>query len=65
LEQHTLNEEFIKKSIKESKIYQFKNSFHLSFNYKKEILKNMIYGVDIDRQAVAVSKLSLLLKLLE
>lgn len=65
LEQHTLNEETIKKSIKEGKIYQFKSGYHLSFAYKKEILKNMIYGVDIDRQAVAVSKLSLLLKLLE
>lgn len=65
LTEHTKNNEVIKKSIKEAKIYQFKNSFHLSFNYKKEILKNMIYGVDIDRQAVAVSRLSLLLKLLE
>jgi len=65
LEQHTLNEETIKKSIKEGKIYQFKIGYHLSFAYKKEILKNMIYGVDIDRQAVAVSRLSLLLKLLE
>lgn len=65
LEQHTLNDETIKKSIKEGKIYQFKNGYHLSFAYKKEILKNMIYGVDIDRQAVAVSRLSLLLKLLE
>jgi len=65
LEQHTLNDEVIKKSMKEGKIYQFKNWYHLSFAYKKEILKNMIYGVDIDRQAVAVSRLSLLLKLLE
>ncbi len=65
LEQHTSSDEIIKKSVKEGKIYQFKNWYHLSFAYKKEILKNMIYGVDIDRQAVAVSRLSLLLKLLE
>lgn len=65
LEQHTASDTMIKQSLKESKIYQFKNNYHLSFNYKKEILKNMIYWVDIDRQAVAVSKLSLLLKLLE
>ena len=32
---------------------------------KKRILLNNIYGVDIDRQAVEVTKLSLLLKLLE
>ncbi len=32
---------------------------------KKEILLNNIYGVDIDPQAVEVTKLSLLLKVLE
>ena len=65
IEQHTSKPEIIKKSIKEGKIYQYKEGYHLSFAYKKDILKNMIYGVDIDRQAVAVSRLSLLLKLLE
>ncbi|HRX63832.1 MAG TPA: N-6 DNA methylase [Candidatus Absconditabacterales bacterium] len=65
LQKHTKDETTIKKTTKEGKIYQFKDGYHLSFAHKKEILKNMIYGVDIDRQAVAVSKLSLLLKLLE
>lgn len=65
LEQHTKDDKLIKTAIKESKIYEYKESYHLSFNYKKEILRSMIYWVDIDRQAVAVSKLSLLLKLLE
>ncbi len=32
---------------------------------RKRILLNNIYGVDIDRQAVEVTKLSLLLKVLE
>ena len=32
---------------------------------KKEILLNNIYGVDIDPQAVEVTKLSLLLKVIE
>ena len=37
----------------------------LPLEYKKEILVNCIYGVDIDVHAVEVSKLSLLLKLIE
>ncbi len=40
-------------------------TFALSFEQKKEILVNNIYGVDIDRQAYEVTQLSLFLKLLE
>jgi type I restriction-modification system DNA methylase subunit len=39
--------------------------WHLTIDEKKRILKNNIYGVDIDPQAVEVTKLSLLLKVLE
>ncbi len=39
--------------------------WRLSTRLKKEILLNNIHGVDIDRQAVEVTKLSLLLKVLE
>ena len=39
--------------------------YRLSIRTKQEILKRHIYGVDIDRQAVEVTKLSLLLKLME
>jgi hypothetical protein len=39
--------------------------FRLSTKKRKEILLNSIYGVDIDPQAVEVTKLSLLLKVLE
>jgi type I restriction-modification system DNA methylase subunit len=47
-------------------IYKGKNSeYHLTIQKKKEILLNNIYGVDIDTQAVEVTKLSLLLKVLE
>ncbi len=42
-----------------------RGSFRLTTAKKKEILLNNIYGVDIDAQAVEVSKLSLLLKVLE
>jgi type I restriction-modification system DNA methylase subunit len=38
---------------------------HLSLQKKQDILRNNIYGVDIDRQAVEVAQLSLYLKLLE
>jgi len=47
-------------------IYQgFGGLWHLSIQEKKRILLNNIYGVDIDPQAVEVTKLSLLLKVLE
>ena len=42
-----------------------KNDFRLTIRERKRILLDHIYGVDIDRQAVEVSKLSLLLKCLE
>ena len=38
---------------------------YLSLQYKRQILLNCIYGVDIDPQAVEVAQLSLYLKLLE
>lgn len=40
-------------------------SYHLSFEKKRAILQNNIFGVDIDPLAVEVSKFSLLLKALE
>jgi type I restriction-modification system DNA methylase subunit len=47
-------------------IYQGKNEeWNLTIKEKKRILLNNIYGVDIDNQAVEVTKLSLLLKVLE
>ena len=42
-----------------------KDQWFLASQEKKNILVSNIYGVDIDRQAVEVSKLSLLLKVLE
>ncbi len=48
------------------KIYQGKSGeYYLTIREKKRILLNNIYGVDIDSQAVNVTKLSLLLKVLE
>ena len=37
----------------------------LTTAHKRDILRNNIYGVDLDQNAVEVSKLSLLLKMLE
>ena len=54
-----------KKRLKDQ-IYKGKNNeWHLTIKEKKRILLNNIYGVDIDHQAVNVTKLSLLLKVLE
>jgi type I restriction-modification system DNA methylase subunit len=53
-----------KKHTKE--IYQgYGGQWNLTIQEKKRILLNNIYGVDIDPQAVEVTKLSLLLKVLE
>ncbi|MFH1616867.1 MAG: DNA methyltransferase [Planctomycetota bacterium] len=47
-------------------IYQGKGAqWYLTISEKKKILLNNIFGVDIDSQAVEVTKLSLLLKVLE
>lgn len=51
---------------KKPPIYQIrKNEYLLTTTERKRILLNNIYGVDIDSQAVEVTKLSLLLKVLE
>ena len=42
-----------------------KKVYRLTTREKKRILLNNIYGVDVDRQAVEVTKLSLLLRVLE
>ncbi len=61
-----IQEKNLKSAIKKSKIYKAgENDYKLSINEKRNILLNNIYGVDIDSQAVEVTKLSLLLKLME
>jgi len=47
------------------RIYESATGWRLTTAEKKRILLNNIFGVDIDRQAVEVTKLSLLLKVLE
>jgi predicted type IV restriction endonuclease len=59
-------EKNINKALKENKIYQLKeNEYRLTIEEKHNILLINIFGVDIDTQAVEVTRLSLLLKLLE
>ena len=55
-----------KQALKNSRIYESgQNVYKLTIEEKQRILLNNIYGVDIDDQAVEVTKLSLYLKLLE
>jgi type I restriction-modification system DNA methylase subunit len=53
------------KKHKEAVFQVRENEWHLTTAEKKRILLNNIFGVDIDPQAVEVTKLSLLLKVLE
>lgn len=65
LESYT-NKKKLDKALKNGFIYQIsENTFRLSIELKQHILLNHIFGVDIDTQAVEVTKLSLLLKLME
>ncbi len=49
-----------------NKVYQVKEEqWYLTTEVRKKILLNNIFGVDIDPQAVEITKLSLLLKVLE
>ena len=61
-----INENNIKKSLKKGVVFQVShNSYRLTIAEKQRILQNNLFGVDIDPQAVEVTKLSLYLKLLE
>lgn len=51
--------------LKEERIYQSDQGWRLTIGERRRILTNSIFGVDIDAQAVEVTKLSLLLKVLE
>lgn len=63
---HYLNEYLKMKRPPSNVIYQGKDGqWRLTISEKKRILKNNIYGVDIDFLAVEVSKLTLLLQVLE
>ncbi|MFA5866359.1 MAG: N-6 DNA methylase [Actinomycetota bacterium] len=50
---------------KDPKLYESSNGYRLTLPERRRILLNNIHGVDIDSQAVEVTKLSLLLKVLE
>jgi len=61
-----INEKGIKPGSKKSPVYEAANGeIKLTTAERKRILLNNLYGVDIDLQAVEVTKLSLLLKVLE
>ena len=63
---HYSHKDNIKQSLKKELIYEVDaKTYRLTIKEKQHILLSHIYGVDIDRQAVEVTKLSLLLKLME
>ncbi len=53
------------KSGKHPHLVETQGGWRLSARYRKELLTSCLFGVDIDAQAVEVTKLSLLLKVLE
>lgn len=57
----------LRDAIQRGDVYQLPGSTNLFLAYgiKRDILKNMIFGVDIDPLAIEVTKFSLLLKVLE
>jgi adenine-specific DNA-methyltransferase len=60
------DEKNLKNALKKGSVFQLShNSWRLTIPEKQRILHNNIFGVDIDPQAVEVTKLSLYLKLLE
>ena len=62
---YTNTENDPEKWVKAKALVKGSRGYQLSIIKKKEILLNNIHGVDIDAQAVEVTKLSLLLKVLE
>ena len=66
LDYYTQTEKNIKTALKSGKIYESAfRSYKLTIEEKQHILTSSVFGVDIDGQAVEVTKLSLYLKLLE
>lgn len=65
LDKYSKNKTEENKNLKTGKLISTKNGIALSIQEKKRILTTHIYGVDIDAQAVEVTKLSLYLQMLE
>ena len=62
-----LRQNKLEESLQNGSLYQLPGtqSLFLSYEQKRDILKNLIFGVDIDPLAIEVTKFSLLLKVLE
>jgi type I restriction-modification system DNA methylase subunit len=57
--------EYYKKNDKDYKQTQFSSDSALPFKIKTRILQNNIFGVDLDKQAIEIAQLNLLLKIAE
>lgn len=62
-----LSKNSLEEALQSGKLYRLPGTqnLFLSYEQKRKILENLIYGVDIDPLAVEVTKFSLLLKVLE
>jgi hypothetical protein len=65
IEYFSKKKDFTKKELHEYVYKDKQDNIRLKSKLKREILKQCIYGVDIDKQAVEVTKMSLSLKSLE
>ena len=65
LDKYSKNKTEENKNLKTGKLISTRNGIALSIQEKQRILTTHIYGVDIDAQAVEVTKLSLYLQMLE
>lgn len=65
LAKYSENDEALTKAKKQGNVVETSNGLSLSLTEKQRILTTHIYGVDIDAQAVEVTKLSLFLQMLE
>ncbi|MBP5667267.1 MAG: N-6 DNA methylase [Salinivirgaceae bacterium] len=65
LTKYSENDEALAKAKKQGNVVETSNGLSLSLTEKQRILTTHIYGVDIDAQAVEVTKLSLFLQMLE
>lgn len=59
------NKRLLNNAVKNGLLVENEGTLQLSVKYRRTILVNNIYGVDIDAQAIEVTKLSLYLKMLE
>ncbi|MFW6027007.1 MAG: Eco57I restriction-modification methylase domain-containing protein, partial [Candidatus Woesearchaeota archaeon] len=64
-ELYSSKKEYLKEAIENDMVFLDNNVINLTLKHKKKILENNIFGVDIDPQAVELTKMSLYITMLE